>query len=113
MKAPPIISAHPGLQSAQEKALRLAADETWSERFKVEPWQQLMSSWNSQAVFAKSSVSFKREEGAYSRQALASALKNWSLGEQDDLTSFIKDIKIPILWRLVLASSAHNSCSKI
>ena len=46
-----IISAHGGLETAEERQQRCLADEQWAIRFENEPWQTLMQAWNTREVF--------------------------------------------------------------
>ncbi len=91
------ISTHPGLKSAEEKALRLANDELWAEKFQNDPWDPLMHSWNSQPVF-KNSVLPHRPESVYNRQKLAETLTGWSLAHQEDLAPSVQKISVPYIW---------------
>lgn len=93
-----IISANPGLQSAQERSDRLAADSRWASRFLLEPWAVLMEDWNKQAIFANDSYKFQRHEKDFSRVKLAEALLGWSLGSQQNLMELLQKLSLPILW---------------
>lgn len=93
-----IISAHPGLISAEEKAIRLAKDLAWADRFEKESWHEVIASWESQDVFVKSSYRFDRKELDYDRDQLVRMLRYWSLGCQDHLTPLLQKLPIPILW---------------
>lgn len=91
-----IISTHPGLKTNHEKELRYQQDSYWSDRFRVEPWEEVIADWNAQAVF--SGTHPIRKEADYSRDVLAEALKGWSLSRQDDLSAYINKLNLPILW---------------
>lgn len=93
-----IISAHPGLKNQNEKKQRLVSDGLWAERFEKDPWDLLMHDWNNQAVFNQSHFAFERQEKDCSRNALATALRQWSLGTQETLQSKIEGLDIPLLW---------------
>jgi len=90
-----ILSAHPGLQSGEERKERLESDRRWAERFRSEPWEELMHAWNGQSVFT---TEIRREEGDFSRERLAQALEIWSLGRQRDLRCEIAELPMPICW---------------
>lgn len=108
-----IISAHLGLKSQKDKSQRIQHDESWIKRFEGEPWDSVMSAWNSQEVFRRSQYSFERKEQEITRSQITHALRFWSLGNQDDLTSSIAEADLPILWvagknDLAYASSADS-----
>lgn len=92
-----IVSAHPGLKDKIEKKKKLKNDMYWAERFKADSWDGLIKDWNSQSVL-KGSLSLERLEEKFSRENLACALEEWSLGKQDDLSTFIKELSNPFLW---------------
>ena len=93
-----IISTHPGLFSPKDRESRCLRDNQWASRFEHEPWQDLITSWNSQEAFLKDTFQFKRDERDYDRLHLAAALRNWSLGTQEYLIPKINSLSIPILW---------------
>ena len=95
-KAAIFMSTHPGLKSTQERDLRIAADEKWAKRFEDEPWDSLMQDWNAQNIFKN--VAPHRSEGENSRLVFSSALKIWSLGNQQDLSQELAVLNMPILW---------------
>ncbi len=92
-----IISAHPGLSNPVERKNRVLSDENWARRFEVENWDELMASWNSQAVLSQSSIP-SRMEAEFSREALAQCLRGCSLGKQRDFRSDLQSAQLPILW---------------
>ena len=77
-----IVSAHPGLSvgSANERSLRIAADERWAERFERDPWPRLVNDWGAQPVFCGKPWPLARHERDFDRDELRSALSSWSLG---------------------------------
>jgi 2-succinyl-6-hydroxy-2,4-cyclohexadiene-1-carboxylate synthase len=91
-----IISAHPGLVSAQSE--RIKSDEDWARRFEEEAWPSLMQAWNGRAAFAQDGFTFDRHEHDYQRQQLATILRNGSLGKQEHLVKSIENLPFPILW---------------
>ncbi len=93
-----IISAHGGLATEAERQQRRLADEQWARRFAEEPWQPLMQAWNGRQVFSGEGFRFARHEADYDRTKLAAALRQWSLGRQDDLLPRLAQIQVPILW---------------
>ncbi|MEI8366577.1 MAG: alpha/beta fold hydrolase [Parachlamydiaceae bacterium] len=96
------VSTHPGLYSKEERQKRLEADYRWAERFENDSWDSLMDAWNAQSVFCNSLEGsahlLERCESDYQRPLLASALRNWSLGTQEDLRERLSELEIPILW---------------
>lgn len=93
-----IISAHTGLPSVEKKQQKKEQDEAWARRFEIEDWNSLMNGWNRQPVFQKDTFCFEREEKDYDRSLLALALRDWSLGKQEDLSEPISQLNLPILW---------------
>lgn len=93
-----IVSAHPGLREIQERQMRLSSDALWAKRFESEPWDSLMESWNSQAVFNQKKPPWNRQEIEFNRASLSNALKYWSLGHQENLKPLIETLPMPILW---------------
>ncbi len=92
-----IVSAHPGLDSPEEKKGRLQTDMQWSDKFADAPWDSLMDSWNALPVF-KNSMILQRNEMDYSREYLRDSLAYWSLGRQENLQPFLQQLQLPILW---------------
>lgn len=97
-KAAIIISAHPGLMNAQEKAERQIDDDLWATRFLSEDWTSLMNDWNGRSSFGASPFVFQRKESDFDRERLAGALRKGSLGLQQDLRPMIQALPLPILW---------------
>ena len=94
-----LIGAHPGLRDEEEKKLRVISDERWASRFFSEDWKTLLQDWNSQNVFQSSSAQENiRIEAEFSRASLALALRNSSLGRQQDLRPLLGSLSIPTLW---------------
>lgn len=93
-----LISAHPGLSNRPEREMRLEIDQKWAQRFLVDPWERLMSDWNSNAVFAGHPLPFSRIEHQFNRNKLAQQLINWSLGNQEPLLNHLKELSIPMMF---------------
>lgn len=91
------VSTHLGLKTEEERQARLSNDYGWARRFIVEDWQSLLPAWNAQPVF-NGSITPVRSEHRYNRGLLADSLRYWSLGEQEEMFSFISKIHVPILW---------------
>jgi 2-succinyl-6-hydroxy-2,4-cyclohexadiene-1-carboxylate synthase len=90
------VSTHPGIQDKNEKHQRQTRDHAWAKRFEMEPWDTLLQDWHAQDVFGGHRV--ERKENQFNRQILSDVLRNWSLGAQDFLLPFLKDVAVPILW---------------
>jgi 2-succinyl-6-hydroxy-2,4-cyclohexadiene-1-carboxylate synthase len=91
------ISTHLGLKCPNEKQRRIESDALWARAFMSEPWESVLSKWNSQGVFL-SDDPVPRYEEEYSKTTLANALQSWSLGLQGDLREGLSQINLPILW---------------
>jgi 2-succinyl-6-hydroxy-2,4-cyclohexadiene-1-carboxylate synthase len=92
-----LLSTHPGLSQKKDKQLRLEKDEIWAQRFEQEEWEVLMKSWNQQEVFQQD-IFLQREEKYFQRKILATHLRSFSLGRQENLQKKIKRLPMPILW---------------
>lgn len=93
-----LVSTHTGLSSREERENRLTSDYLWAERFETEPWEPLMKAWNAQSVFCGDASAIERRASDYQRSLLASALRHWSLGRQENLQIRLSMLNIPILW---------------
>ena len=83
------IGANPGLSSESEKASRLAHDQHWGERFRTEPWDELIREWDAQPVFQRHGTPIPNpcppQEAYFDREKVAQLFDIFSLGRQDDL----------------------------
>jgi 2-succinyl-6-hydroxy-2,4-cyclohexadiene-1-carboxylate synthase len=91
-----LLSTHPGLQSAAERAARLSHDAAWAERFRTEHWQTVMAAWNAQALFR--GVPLAPEDVAPWRSEIVRGFTQWSLGHQPDLRARLAATACPMLW---------------
>jgi 2-succinyl-6-hydroxy-2,4-cyclohexadiene-1-carboxylate synthase len=108
-----ILSAHPGLASEAERAVRLAQDQSWAKRFMDESWPEVIAAWDAQPIFSGSGS--RREAvhipthqnepphvGCYDlmewRREIARAFDLWSLGRQRNLRPRMRAITCPVLW---------------
>lgn len=82
-------SAHPGLQTEAERALRWTNDLLWIHRFERDPWPAVLQDWYRQPVFASLSEAERRQfialRATASPAALAAVLRATSLALQPDL----------------------------
>lgn len=97
-RAAVIVSAHPGLTDRAARAARLADDARWAARFETEPWDALLAAWDARPAFGGTPETRERPESAYDRSALAAALRDWSLGAQDDLRPRLPEIPCAVRW---------------
>ena len=94
-----ILAAHPGLSGPHERSVRRDEDRNWAQKFRQEPWAELMDDWNGHGVL-NGCHRIARREHHYQRSALASCLRYFSLGEQADLSLEISLLELPILWMM-------------
>jgi 2-succinyl-6-hydroxy-2,4-cyclohexadiene-1-carboxylate synthase len=93
-----LIAVHGGLSSTKEKQQRIQSDETWSQKFLHQPWQQVLQEWNQQPVFAGDKVRPLRNEKDFSRGELATALRVWSLGQQQEVLGPLQSAPFEIVY---------------
>lgn len=103
-----LVSAHPGLPDTQQKKIRLEQDEAWAQRFENEPWDPLMTSWNSLPIFAKSQKIFRKETD-YNRNQLANTMRFWSLAHQDNLIPALSQFKMPLQYIVGECDKAYST----
>jgi len=97
------ISAHPGLPSVEERALRIKADEAWAKRFETEDWNSVLASWNAQAVFGSAEIPERLVarliQGSPELRARgAKQLRQFTLGRQEDLAPRLLRAKVRQAW---------------
>ena len=93
-----VISAHPGLKSAEERGLRRERDATWAKRIREESWEEFLQAWNGQSVLAGSGPAPHQADLGSRREEIARAFENWSLGCQADLRTDLSRCAAKILW---------------
>lgn len=97
-----IVSAHPGLESDDEKASRIDADSEWEDRFRDREvlWGHALERWNAQPVLAGAGDEWitSRMNLESRRSAVADAMRVWSLGRQSALWPELADCPTPCLW---------------
>jgi len=96
-KAVILLSTNPGLP-ATERPPRLKNDEEWAEKFLNQNFQKTVEKWNAQAVFQGSAIEPERLEANYNRRQLADCLTRWSLANQEDFRTFLKQTSLPTLY---------------
>jgi 2-succinyl-6-hydroxy-2,4-cyclohexadiene-1-carboxylate synthase len=95
-----LVSAHPGLESAAERAARLGSDAEWASRAFGGDWPQFLEAWNAQPVLGTTAI---RDDAAARRMVarrreVARSFMDWSLGAQLPLWDRLGEITIPVLW---------------
>lgn len=106
------ISTHPGLLNSEEREKRLKNDEELAAKVLTQPWKDLMELWESQKVFQSGSFVFQRKESNFKRIFLAEALKNYSLGKQNNFREEIAKLNLPILWITGSLDEKFSQCAK-
>ncbi|MEO0415055.1 MAG: alpha/beta hydrolase-fold protein [Verrucomicrobiota bacterium] len=77
-----ILSAHPGLASAEERQARRDHDDGWAKKARNLPWVDFLQEWNAQPVFAGDAISAEQQRLEDRRDEISCAFENWSLGQQ-------------------------------
>lgn len=91
------VSTHPGLESADQKNQRLLSDSDWIQKIKKLSWQNFLSEWNTQPVFAESKEP-ERSEFEFNKEQLICALTGLSLGNQKNMYDIIRANQKKIKW---------------
>ena len=92
-----IISAHPGLESEEEKIERRKKDADWSVKCLHGEWDTFIDGWQEQGMLQGSAIS-DRTPLRLRRKEIARSFLDWSLGAQDNLWPLLPQITIPVLW---------------
>lgn len=92
------LSTNPGFLEALDRKNRFVIDRSWSEKFRTQDWDSLMSEWNSQDVLKNGCSQISRIETDYSRVKLSSLLENCSLALQENFDKFILENDQRITW---------------
>jgi len=95
-----LVSTHPGLASAAERAERLAADAAWAAQAFGGDWQRFLDAWNAQPVLGTTAIRDAQAARALvtRRREVARSFMDWSLGAQQALWERLGEITIPVLW---------------
>ncbi len=91
-----LVSSHPGLSTGQED--RRIKDQWWAERVNTFSWEAWLKEWNQQEVFSGDKVRPDRRDKKAFKKEMSETLKFWSLGCQEDRSSFIKQYREKIYW---------------
>lgn len=95
-----VISAHPGLEEAGERAARRAHDAAWAAQAFAGDWGRFLENWHAQPVLAGKLPRSADEDRqlALRRQEIARSFIDWSLGAQQPLWDRLGEIDVPVLW---------------
>jgi len=95
-----IVSAHPGLENENERAMRRAHDAEWASRALTGNWQQFLDDWNAQPMLANTTIRDPQASGRLMqrRREIARSFVDWSLGAQEPLWDRLGEISVPVLW---------------
>ena len=97
-KSAVIVSAHPGLEDARERELRIEADAKWAQRVREDELEKVLEDWQAQAVFEGERKGFDLEGLEGKREAVARSFEEWSLGGQEVLWDRLGEVGGPVLW---------------
>jgi 2-succinyl-6-hydroxy-2,4-cyclohexadiene-1-carboxylate synthase len=94
-----IVSAHPGLETMEERMARQAADADWAARALMGDWRQFLEAWHGQSVLGGDWREPALSEAlARHRREIARSFVDWSLGAQEPLWQRLAEIRVPVLW---------------
>lgn len=95
-----IISAHPGLESDTDRAVRRERDAAWASLALTGSWPVFLEEWRSQAVLQGADIRNAQADSrlAQRRREIARSFIDWSLGSQEPLWNRLHEIRIPVLW---------------
>ena len=92
-----VVAAHPGLADPLQRLAQCKWDEGWAERFREEPWDDLLHEWDQLSVFGGLQSAIKRKENDFSRETIARLFTGFSKGNQADLTPLLAVLNTPPL----------------
>ena len=94
-------SAHPGLETQQDREVRRQHDATWAHRIRT-GWPNVLEQWYEQDVFASLSLDLRKglitEKGTQDPDEAATVLEALSLGRQRSFWSELAGFPFPILF---------------
>ena len=94
-----IIAAHPGIKTKTERLKQCERDDIWAERFREEPWEELIKEWNQLPIFCNRLNPFELKEKVISRETISQAFNVFSKGRQSYLMPQLKKNKdVPVLY---------------
>lgn len=94
-----IVSAHPGLESEEERSARRIRDSEWAARALQMDWRDFLTAWNAQPVLGGEVAGMADRRLLASRnQEVARSFMDWSLGAQEPLWDRLSEIRVPLRW---------------
>lgn len=93
-----LLSTHPGLLTADERALRLTQDAIWQERCLSAPWPEVTAAWDAQPVVQSTKSPSPTATVESWRQEIAGAFDGWSLGHQKNILPGLTNIHCRVQW---------------
>lgn len=92
-----VIGAHPGFSTVAERQQQLLKDLSWGNRFLVEPWDELLSTWDALPVFGNHPNTLPRKETDFSRAKIARLFDIFSKGRQQNMLPALAQLSRPAL----------------
>jgi 2-succinyl-6-hydroxy-2,4-cyclohexadiene-1-carboxylate synthase len=83
-----VLSGHPGLQTEEEKAERMAIDEQWSEKLLTLPLETFLTQWYEQPIFHHVPQSILNRRMSQNPRELSLVLRQKSLAHQKRYDDF-------------------------
>lgn len=95
-----IVSAHPGIEEAAERATRLSADAAWAAKALTASWADFLDAWSAQPILVGDDIrdAAAQQRLAMRRREIARSFVDWSLGTQQPLWERLPGIHVPVLW---------------
>ncbi len=101
-----MVSAHPGLESRDERVARREKDAEWAARALKGEWQSFLGEWEGQPVLKDGGSRIAdcglemadRAKLEGRRRSVARSFVDWSLGAQEPLWGRLEEIACPLLW---------------
>lgn len=98
-----VVSASPGLKTAEERTQRLLQDQAWMAQLQHQPPKEFLKAWYSQSIFASFCQHpsypehFLRRSTVDVRQQ-ALVLERLGLGAQPSLWDALEQLQMPVYW---------------
>ncbi len=96
-RAAVFIGANPGMEQEAARAARRATDAEWAVKCLSAPWEDFLTEWDAQPVFAGAPP---RDRTALKpwRKSISRAFIDWSVGAQANLLPALQGCPVPQLW---------------
>ena len=98
------VSANPGLEEEQERAVRRSEDVEWAVKCISAPWDEFLKEWDTQSVFSGEEGCDRSSLKPW-RKSISRAFIDWSVGAQQNLAPLLKQSPVPQLW----IAGAHDT----